>query len=211
MENYKFARNGDFFRVVKIQYLHIKFEWNYKNMKQKIACVPVERTTDPLLDRVEQTYIDSFPLGERRDFALVRDLMATDVFHVYVLLRDGQYAGFITAWQWDDFAYVEHFAIDESARNGGIGREALTQFLDRLPTPVVLEVEMPTDEMSCRRIGFYQRLGFVLDDHDYRQPPYRPGESWLDMRFMAYGNLDLKKEFETIKQRIYRQVYGMNA
>ncbi|WP_277464499.1 GNAT family N-acetyltransferase [Parabacteroides sp. PF5-6] len=180
-------------------------------MKQKIECLPVASQTDPLLERVEQTYVNSFPPGERRDFALVRDLMVTEVFQVYVLLREAQYAGFITAWQWHDFMYVEHFAIDESARNGGIGREALTLFLERLPVPVVLEVEMPTDEMSRRRIGFYQRLGFVLDEHAYRQPPYRPGESWLDMRLMTYGNLDLKKEFETIKQRIYRQVYGMNA
>jgi len=180
-------------------------------MNQTVVCTPIESKTDPLLAKVEKTYIDSFPPGERRDFSLVRDLMETDVFKVYVLLRDEHYAGFITAWQWDDFAYVEHFAIDESARNGGIGREALKQFLDNLDTPVVLEVEIPTDEMSNRRIGFYQRLGFVLDNHEYQQPPYRPGEPWLDMRFMTYGDLDLKQEYETVKQRIYRQVYGMKV
>lgn len=186
----------------------LNMNWSMEKMNQKVVCRLIESKADPLLVRVENTYIDSFPAGERRDFSLVRDLMATEAFKVYVLLRDEHYAGFITAWQWDDFAYVEHFAIDESARNGGIGREALMQFLDPLDTPVVLEVELPTDEMSNRRIGFYQRLGFVLDSHEYRQPPYRTGEPWLDMRLMSYGDLDLKHEYETVKQRIYRQVYG---
>ena len=54
-------------------------------------------------------------------------------------------------------------------RNGGIGAEAMKQFLAFCGTPVVLEVEMPADEMSKRRIGFYERLGFKLDNHVYHQ------------------------------------------
>ena len=48
----------------------------------------------------------------------------------------------------------------------------MKQFLVFCGTPVVLEVEMPTDEMSKRRIGFYERLGFELDNQVYHQPPY---------------------------------------
>lgn len=178
-------------------------------MDQKIVCRPIEDNTDSLLAWIEKTYIASFPLGERRDFSLVRELIGSDTFKAYALLREEEYVGFITAWQWNEFAYIEHFAVDEPARNGGIGREALTRFLDHLDMPVVLEVEMPTDEMSTRRIGFYRRIGFVTDDHEYRQPPYRAGEPWLEMRLMSYGEIDLKQEYETIKDRIHQQVYGM--
>ena len=72
-----------------------------------------------------------------------------------------RYVGFITGWLFDGYTYVEHFAIDPAASNGGIGAEAMKQFLVFCGTPVVLEVEMPTDEMSKRRIGFYERLGFI--------------------------------------------------
>lgn len=175
-----------------------------------IVCKPVKETRDLLLDKVEKTYNNSFPEGERRAFSLLRDLLRDETrFCVYALLREDIYVGFITAWIFDDFMYVEHFAIDESARNGGIGANAMKQFLSFCDKPVVLEVEMPVDEMSCRRVGFYERLGYVLDNHTYYQPPYRKGEEWLEMRLMTQGEIDLEQSFEKVKHHIHKNVYGV--
>lgn len=175
-----------------------------------IECRSVKNCSDPLLDKVEKTYNDSFPEVERRAFSLVRDLIRDEPrFIVYALFRDNLYVGFITGWRFELYTYVEHFAIDASARNGGIGAEAMKQFLAYCGTPVVLEVEMPADEMSKRRIGFYERLGFVLDDHVYYQPPYRKGEEWLEMRLMTYGKIDLKGSFDEVKGNIHKHVYGV--
>ena len=90
-----------------------------------IISKPVREIADPLLDLVEKTYTSSFPEEERRDFFLEEDSR----FEMYAFLRDGIYVGFITGWQFEGFVYVEHFAIDESARNGGIGAKAMTSFL----------------------------------------------------------------------------------
>ena len=68
---------------------------------------------------------------------------------------------------------------------------------------------MPTEEMSKRRIGFYERLGFVLDHHVYFQPPYRKGEAFLEMRLMTHGELDLERSFERVKTIIHQNVYGV--
>ena len=77
---------------------------------------------DPILDQVEQTYNEAFPEAERRDFALVRQLIAEEpAFQLRVFYRDDVYVGFLSNWQFDGFRYVEHFAIDPAARNGGIG------------------------------------------------------------------------------------------
>lgn len=176
-----------------------------------IECRSVKDFSDPLLDKVEKTYNDSFPEAERRAFSLVRELVKDESrFSVYALFKDKEYAGFITAWRFVGFSYVEHFAIEASARNGGTGGEAMRQFMALCDTPIVLEVEIPTEEMSMRRIGFYERLGYVLDDHVYFQPPYRPGEPLLEMRLMTYGELDLKQSFEEVKNNLYRYVYGVN-
>lgn len=175
-----------------------------------IECRPVKDFSDPLLDKVEKTYNDSFPEAERRVFFLVKELVKEEPrFTVYTLFRNGAYAGFITAWQFESFAYVEHFAIDESARNGGIGAEAMRQFMALCDVPVILEVEIPSEEMSKRRIGFYERLGYALDNHVYYQPPYRQGEEFLEMRLMSYGNIDLQQSFEEVKDCIHRYVYGV--
>ncbi|WP_165154809.1 GNAT family N-acetyltransferase [Parabacteroides sp. ZJ-118] len=173
-----------------------------------IISKPVREIADPFLDLVEKTYTASFPEEERRDFSLVRRLLEEDNrFEMYALLRDGIYVGFITGWQFEDFVYVEHFAIEESVRDSGIGAKAMTGFLALRKDPVVLEVEMPTEEMSKRRIRFYERLGFVLDHHVYFQPPYREGEAFLEMRLMMYGELDLGQSFERIKTAIHQNVY----
>lgn len=175
-----------------------------------VVCKPVKDVSDPLLNLVEKTYNDSFPEEERRDFSLIRKLISDDHrFTVYILMRNAEYVGFITAWEFDTFTYAEHFAIDEVARNGGIGAKAMMQFLALCKPPVVLEVEMPDGEMSKRRIGFYERLGFVLDNHVYHQPPYRSGDSWLEMRLMTYGAIDLNHSLTDVKNCIYQHVYGV--
>lgn len=176
----------------------------------EVICKQVKESNDPLLDLVEKTYNDSFPEGERRHFSLVRKLLEQDPrFVMYAFLRGDTYLGFITGWEFETFTYAEHFAIDEAARNGGIGGKAMKQFLALSGAPVVLEVEMPAEEMSKRRIGFYERLGFVLDNHIYHQPPYREGESWLEMRLMTHGQIDLGHLFGEVKECIHTHVYGV--
>ena len=179
-------------------------------MESVIVCELVKDPNSPLSGLVEKTYNESFPEVERRDFSLVRKLLVEDSrFELLALSRDGVYVGFITAWQFDGFVYAEHFAVDPSARNGGIGSRAMRSFLALHKDPVVLEVEMPTDEMSRRRIGFYERLGFVLDTHTYQQPPYRPGDGWFEMRLMTYGSIHLSHSVEQVRDTIYRNVYGV--
>lgn len=176
-----------------------------------ITCKQVHSPDDPLWSRIKSTYESSFPVCERRDFDLLTGLLTRQPrFVAYALLRDGEYAGFVTWWKFDDFSYVEHLAIDASARNGGIGGEAMRAFLAQSATPVVLEVEPPTDEMSRRRIGFYERLGFVLDSHSYLQPPYRKDDAWLPLQLMSYGNANLAQRYEKVRDTIYRYVYGVN-
>ena len=41
------------------------------------------------------------------------------------------------------------------------------------------------------------------------QPPYKPGDGYLPMLLMAYGNLECEKDFEYVKERIYREVYNV--
>lgn len=121
------------------------------SLQSVVACRSVKDFSDPALDLIERTYTESFPEVERRDFSLVRNLVRDESrFIVYALSKEDRYVGFITGWLFDGYTYVEHFAIDPAARNGGIGAEAMKQFLVFCGTPVVLEVEMPTDEMSKR-------------------------------------------------------------
>lgn len=72
-----------------------------------------------------------------------------------------------------------------------------------------MEVEAPEEEMAIRRINFYKRHGFTLWEKPYMQPPYKPGDGYLPMLLMAYGSLECEKDFEYVKERIYREVYNV--
>lgn len=171
----------------------------------------IATSSHPLLDQIEQTYVDSFPEVERRNFTLVRNLIdAHPLFTMVALFHANMYVGFISYWEFENFRYIEHFAIDSSARNGGYGGSALRGLLVQNEKPVVLEVEIPTDEWSCRRITFYERLGFTLNDQRYYQPSYHDvQESPLEMRLMSWGNLQLAHSFRQVVKQIHEQVYGV--
>ncbi|MDR1200848.1 MAG: GNAT family N-acetyltransferase [Tannerellaceae bacterium] len=165
-------------------------------------------SSDVLLAKIEKTYVSSFPEVERRSLSLFKELLDKEPkFNVYALLNNDKYIGFITEWVFDVFVYVEHFAIDETARNEGFGATTMKQFIEQATHPIVLEVELPTDELSRRRISFYERLGFIIDNHAYQQPPYNKGGSWLPMQLMTYGQVNLEKSFDYIKTHIYKDVY----
>jgi GNAT superfamily N-acetyltransferase len=178
--------------------------------KKKIDYQKILTASDPVLSIIEKTYTGSFPETERRTFALVRDLIEKNAgFTVYAFFNEGKYIGFITTWQFESFTYIEHFAIDKPARNGGFGSSVMKWFIEKFSSPIILEAELPENDISMRRIGFYERIGFKPDNHYYEQPPYHPNGEWLPMLLMYYGNLDMSHQtFEQIKQTLYRFVYN---
>lgn len=165
-------------------------------------------------DVTEYAFMESllkatFPPEEYRDLKELRSYTdQNQLFKNHLIYDDNKVVGFITYWQFDQFYYVEHFAIDPQLRNGGYGEKVLKHLQTELHQPIVLEVEHPTDELSTRRIKFYERNGFVLWTADYEQPPYKKGYSALPMYLMVYGSLNEQTHYQAIKQALYRTVYN---
>lgn len=169
------------------------------------------KTKDEVYPLIEQLLESAFPPEERRskeDQRRVTD--ENPLFTVFALLSEGQFAGVITCWQGEGFVYVEHFATVPEVRGRGIGSEVLDSLSERYDVPLVLEVELPQDELARRRIGFYQRNGFVLwEEKHYVQPPYQKGCAPVALHLMVRGQgLDEQADFERIKRWLYTEVYG---
>lgn len=170
----------------------------------------LKETFSRYIGKVQSTYTASFPETERRDFYLFCRLVEDNPdFEVLVILKNEQYVGFLTYWNFHDFVFVENFAIDEAARGGGIGSITMRESLKLMGRKVVLEVETVVDELTLRRVNFYEALGFTLHEKDYKQPPYRESDSWYDLKLMTYGEFDMDKQFESIRDKIYCKVYGV--
>lgn len=140
-------------------------------------------------------YEESFPPDERRPYADAASLRqfvdTTDGrFRILGCFGNGQLIGFISYWVFDGYHYIEHFAVDSTQRGNNIGGRMLDSFLSDISGQVLLEVELPEDEMSRRRIAFYERHGFRCHHGlPYRQPPYSPELSPLPMLLMTHGQV----------------------
>ena len=67
------------------------------------------------------------------------------------------------------------------------------------------------DPAQRNGINFYQRQGFSLWEKPYQQPPYKTGDNYLPMLIMAYGDIECGKDFDSVKEHIYREVYNVKS
>ena len=158
----------------------------------------------------ERLYLSSFPEDERRDVAdWIAYTWSKPEFFNNIIECAGRKAGFISFWDFGGFIYVEHFATDAAVRGKGIGGRAIETLCGAAGKPVVLEVELPVDDISRRRVAFYERHGFKLCGRKYVQPPYRAGGNELEMKIMWCNAEDINDVFSDIVARIYSNVYGV--
>jgi ribosomal protein S18 acetylase RimI-like enzyme len=160
-----------------------------------------------LLISVKEIYESSFPPNERRDFKLVVDLIDNQSFSLSAIRFENQTIGFLSCWFFFDFTYIEHFAIDKDYRNNGVGSFILQEFINKTTNKIILEVDLPEDDISFKRIVFYKKFGFTICKETYIQPPYDSSKESVPMLIMSSEEIESKVEFETIKKTLYQNVY----
>jgi GNAT superfamily N-acetyltransferase len=152
-------------------------------------------------------YLEAFPVNERREPDELRKIQDTKGYKLEVIKSDEEFTGFIEIWNFENFIFLEHLAIIPQKRNQGIGHQVLHQLIRNYPDkPILLEAEYPADELSGRRIKFYNRCGFKALNIDYTQPPYYPGKSSVPMMLLSNKTVSSKDTTGYIRI-ISRNVY----
>ena len=114
----------------------------------------------------------SFPGDEYRTYDEQKALLNNPAYSIYVLYDESQdVKAFIVVWEFNKFAFIEHFVVNPEHRNGGIGSSVLSEIVEKVDKTVCLEVEPPETQIASRRISFYQRNNFFFNEYPYRQPP----------------------------------------
>ncbi|MGN0288505.1 MAG: GNAT family N-acetyltransferase [Lachnospiraceae bacterium] len=175
----------------------------------------IQRLTEEYFEQVYELLEKSFPIDEYRTYEEQKELLLREEYRVYGMINQendqssGQLQAFIALWECRNFTFIEHFAVNPVYRNTGMGAAILQEILPKLPGPVCLEVELPQNELASRRIGFYQRNGFILNDYPYMQPPISQGRNPLPLKIMTWGKGISEEQFQRIQGVLYREVYGV--
>ena len=163
----------------------------------------INETDFPEIYRIMQA---SFSDDEYRPYDEQLALFEEPEYRIYYMP-----AGFLAVWEFESFIYIEHFAVDPALRNSGTGSAMLPELVKQYQKPICLEVELPEDELTRRRIGFYERNGFVFNEYPYIQPPISKGKSPVPLRIMTYRSEITREEFQKMKEILYRRVYKCEA
>lgn len=154
-----------------------------------------------------ELYEDAFPFEERR---LLNDqicVLKKDNYHFDVLIENKQFIGFILWWDFETHRYIEHFATSVYQRNKGFGKLILTKYIDTNDKPIILEVELPSTSLKVRRIKFYERIGFKLNQHYYEIPPLEEGQTPLQLLLMSYPNFISEKDVELFVKKYHPIIF----
>ena len=170
----------------------------------------LERITKEDFESFYRLLETSFPPTERRVKNGQRDLFDTEkVYEVYGLKNEKTHTveAFLAVWELDNVLFLEHFAVDPALRGKGLGSGLLRELASNAKKPLCLEVEPPQTDVAKRRIEFYKRNGFFLNEYPYTQPSLAEGQPPIPLLIMTYGKAVDQIGFEKIRDELYERVY----
>ena len=153
--------------------------------------------------KIKQLYKTAFPRYERKPLWIVRMKHRKGEADIWVIDRDGEFAGFAITVNELDMVLLDYFAISGDKRNSGLGGKALQLLQEKYADKrFFLEIECEDDSADnaaerVRRKAFYLRNG--MSEIGVKANVYT-----VDMELLGY-NCDIS--FEDY-EALYHASYG---
>ncbi|PEI02175.1 GNAT family N-acetyltransferase [Pantoea agglomerans] len=123
---------------------------------------------------VNELYESAFPHHEKRHPVAKINVLTNPNYSLQAWFDGEQFVGMIGAWDFNDYAYIEHLAVSSQVRSQGYGKQMLSQFLQLYPQ-TILEIDPLTSGIAHNRLRFYQSLGFSNNNYLHLHPTYHRG------------------------------------
>ena len=151
----------------------------------------------------------SFPYEERRDITDEAMCFNKKEFRFCRLTENGEPCGVAVFWEFEGFIFLEHLAVDENMRSLGLGSRFIELLKKSYNKSIILEAEPPETEQAKRRIAFYERHGFFVNDYFYEQPSYHGENAGVRLNILSFPNTLSQGEFDGFLKTTRREVYGI--
>lgn len=163
--------------------------------------------SDNYFQEAWELYENAFPLEERRLLKNQESVMKHPNYHFDIVIDENKLIGFLLWWDFESVRYIDHFATSSQLRNRGFGKLILEKFMGRNDKPILLEVELPDSTLNERRIKFYERIGFKLNQHYYELPVFKEGQPPLQLMLMSYPTLISKIDVERFVNKCHPIIF----
>ncbi|MCD7915604.1 MAG: GNAT family N-acetyltransferase [Tannerellaceae bacterium] len=130
---------------------------------------------DKWFDKFMDIYKVSFPFFEQRTLAQQETAFKDEKYHLDLYIREDTCLAFIAYWDFPEYIYIEHLAVNPEIRGQQLGSKILSDFGKQASKTILLEIDPLTDEVSKKRWRFYEKLGFHMNTYSHTHPPYQKG------------------------------------
>jgi len=148
------------------------FAQNNTDDDTTLQFIPFKSRSDKGWAEAWELYEKSFPYNERWNAEGYDRAFGDPNFEADGIWRGDEFIGILFHWGADGYRYVEHLAVSPALRGQNMGSAALSAFCRKVGR-VILEIDPPVDDISIRRLRFYERLGFVANPYQYIHPSFR--------------------------------------
>ena len=168
----------------------------------------IVRITDMYSDgfiKLNKLYDSSFPLYEKRTYQGRCAILSDRNFHSLYFSDNGDFIGFINCWSINNTFYIEHIAIEPGVRGQGYGQKILTLFCQQYKK-VILEIDPLIDDISRRRLRFYQHCHFKVNDYLHSHPSYHSDYEPHKLMLLSYPQLISEDDYQYFNHQLVNQV-----
>lgn len=144
---------------------------------------------------VWKLYEESFPVAERRKHEDHLRTFGDEHFFPLSAWESGQLIGILFYWEWDSYRYLEYLAVNPELRGRGYGSQMLYYLRDSDHT-IILEIDPLVNELSVRRLQFYERAGFTLTPYRFIHLPYRKEAQPQELLILSYPSMITKAQHD---------------
>lgn len=156
-------------------------------------------------DSVWGLYEESFPVAERRkkeDHLRAHD---DNRFFPISAWEGEELVGLMFFWEWDSYRYLEYLAVNPKLRGQSFGSQMLNHLRDSGHT-VILEIDPLINELSVRRLQFYERAGYSLTPYRFMHLPYRIGAESQELLILNYPKMISKEQHNDFLRFVNEEV-----
>ena len=146
-------------------------------------------------NKVWSLYEESFPTAEKRREEDHIRAFENNLFHPISAWEANELIGIIFYWEWNQYRYLEYLAVNTELRGKSYGSQLLRYLSDKGHT-IILEIDPLINEISVRRLQFYERAGYTLTPYRYMHLPYRLETEIQELLILSYPQMITKNQHE---------------